>query len=168
VRFGPNASYSFDPRDSLNITEASINELLANVSISALSLNKWYGNVNVTDRVSRNVYRFSHPLSLLLPYGLCLGFTLLSIVLGLNALRLNGISATDGGFLQIMMTTTGDTEMSRSVQGGSLGGSGNAPKELLELKVRFGKLVDQEGAASTGRYGFGTADETELLLRRRK
>jgi hypothetical protein len=54
------------------------------------------------------------------------------------------------------------------VQGGSLGGSGNAPKELLELKVRFGKLVDQEGAASTDRYGFGTADETELLLRRRK
>jgi hypothetical protein len=102
------------------------------------------------------------------PYGLCLFFTLLCILLGLNALRLNGISATDGGFLQIMMTTTGDTEMSRSVQGSSLGGSGNAPKELLELKVRFGKLVDQEGTASTGTYGFGTVDETEILLRRRK
>jgi hypothetical protein len=158
----------FDPRKSLNITEASINELLANVSISALSLNKWYGNVNVTDRDSRNVYRFSHPLSLLVPYGLCLGFTLLCIVLGLNALRLNGISATDGGFLQIMMTTTGDTEMSRNVQGASLGGSGNAPKELLELKVRFGKLVREEGTASTNKYGFGTTEETDLLLRRRK
>lgn len=38
-RFGQNESYIFDPRNSLNITEASINELLANISISALSLN---------------------------------------------------------------------------------------------------------------------------------
>lgn len=103
-----------------------------------------------------------------MPYGLSLGLTLLSIVFGLNALRLNGISATDGGFLQIMMTTTGDTEMSRKVQAGSLGGSGNAPKELLELKVRFGELVCGEGTASGKKYGFGTTEETEVLLRRRK
>ena len=167
IRF-TDASFVFDPRESLNITEASINELLANVSISTLSLNKWYGDVNVTDRDSRNVYCFSHPLRLLVPYGLCLGFTFLSIVLWLNALRLNEVSATDGGFLQIIMTTTGDTEMSRNVLGGSLGGSGNAPKELLELKVRFGKLVREEGTASANKYGFGTTEETEPLLRRRK
>jgi hypothetical protein len=43
-----------------------------------------------------------------------------------------------------------------------------APQELLELKVRFGKLVGLEGTASTNEYGFGTTEETEILLRKRK
>jgi hypothetical protein len=37
----------FDPRTTLDITEDSINELLANVTISALSLDTWFANVTV-------------------------------------------------------------------------------------------------------------------------
>ena len=39
----------WDPRDFLNITEESLNALLINVTISALSLNTWFESVNVTD-----------------------------------------------------------------------------------------------------------------------
>ena len=166
-RFGQNGSYKFDPRQSLNITEASINALLANVTISALSLNTWYGSVNVTNSQYQNVYRFSHPLNLLLPYGLCLGLTLVFIGLGLNALRLNGAAATDGGFLQIMMTTTGDTSMRRAVRSGSTGGKENAPQALLDMKVRFGELINEGEAAGARSYGFGTMEETRALERRR-
>ncbi|KAH7074435.1 hypothetical protein BKA63DRAFT_595919 [Paraphoma chrysanthemicola] len=164
-RFGSNISYGFDPRKSLSITEASINALLANVSFSALSLNTWYGNVAVNDTNFRNVYRFSNPLNFFLPYGLCLCLTLIFIAFGLNALRLNGTEATDGGFLQVMMTTTGNTSMSREVKGGSLGGRSNAPQALLDLKVRFGELINERDATSAKRYGFGTEEETVRLRR---
>jgi hypothetical protein len=165
-RFGQNESYTFDPRDSINITEASINELLANISISALSLSTWYGNVTVNDTEYRNVYRFSHPLNFFLPYGLCLAATLVFIVFGLKALRLNGVPATDGGFLQILMATTGDTEMNRIAGEASFKDVDNAPKKLLNMEVRLGDLTGQDGHRFPQRAGFGTAEETTVLNRR--
>lgn len=164
-RFTRAEAIAFDPRPSFNITEASLNEVLANVTISALSLNMWYGDVTVQDKQSRNVYRFDHTLNFFLPYGLCLGLTAIFIMLGLNALRMNGISATDGGFLQIMMTTRGETMMSREVGQGSLGGSRNAPKELLDMKIRFGEILDGSETTGIKRYGFGTIEETASLRR---
>lgn len=157
----------WDPRDFLNITEESLNALLINVTISALSLNTWFDSVNVTDTRFRNVYRFSNPLNFFLPYGLCLGLTVLCIGLGLVALNSNGTSATDGGFLQIMMTTRGDTTMSRCVEGASLGGKENAPQALLNLKVRFGELIRENKTTSTRKYGFGTMEETVVLKKTR-
>jgi hypothetical protein len=167
-RFGQNESYTFDPRTSLNITEASINELLANVSISALSLNTWYGMVSVNDTNYRNVYRFSQPLNFFLPYGLCLATALILVVLGLNALRLNGVPATEGGFLQILLTTTGDTELNKMAAEVSFMDVDKAPKELLDLKVRFGELAGQNASGLTRRVGFGTVGETTVLRRKER
>jgi hypothetical protein len=164
-RFGQNDTYVFDPRTSLDISEATMNALLANATISALLLNTWFGNITVKDTQYRNVYRFSHRINLLLPYGLCLGFTLIFVAIGLRALRGNGTSATDGGFLQVMMTTTGDTTMNREVGGASLRGGRNAPQTLLNMKVRFGELVPAEETIASGRYGFGTMEETMPLRR---
>ncbi|KAJ8115503.1 hypothetical protein OPT61_g2868 [Boeremia exigua] len=154
VRFGRNSSFRFDPHSVLNITEASINGLLANVTISALSLNTWYGDLNVSDSTSQSVYRFSHPVNLFVPYALCLGLSLIVIALGLSALRLNGVSATDGGFLQVMMTTSRKTKMHQAVKQGSVGGSRNAPKELLDLNVRFGELIHEGETPLAAKYGF--------------
>ncbi|KAJ4982633.1 hypothetical protein SVAN01_11870 [Stagonosporopsis vannaccii] len=122
VRFGRNSSFRFDPHSVLNITEASINSLIANVTISALSLNTWYGDLNVSDSTSQSVYRFSHPINLFVPYALCPGLSLIVIALGLSALRLNGVSATDGVFLQVMMTTSRKTKMHQAAKQGSVGG----------------------------------------------
>ncbi|KAJ8112754.1 hypothetical protein OPT61_g4949 [Boeremia exigua] len=158
----------FDPRGDLNLTEASLNDILANITISALSLNTWYDNVTVQETQYENVYRFSDPLNFFLPYGLCLGLTLVFVGLGLYALHQNGTPATDGGFLQLMMTTRGDTTMSQEVKEGSIGGRENAPRALLDIRVRFGELTTGSETSSVKLYGFGTMDETISLRRRRQ
>jgi len=58
---------------------------------------------------------------------------------------MNGVSAIDGGFLQILMTAaTGQTEIEIAASKGCLGGYENIPDELKHLRVRFGELVTQE------------------------
>jgi hypothetical protein len=160
----------FDPRD-LNITERSLNALLSNVTISSLSLGiqKATFPINVTDY--RNTYQFSDSLSFFLPYSLCIGIALLYVIIGVWALVSNGVPATDGGFLQIMMATRGRTEMERLVLKEGIVGTGDLSKELLNMKVRFGELVHDEGTSAGFRRAvtFGTITETSPIspVRRR-
>jgi hypothetical protein len=140
--------------------------MLANISISVLSLDIWSGAVDVNNTEYVNVYQISHPLNFFLPYDLCLGLTLVFVAIGLGALEKNGVGVTDGGFLQVLMTTTGDTAMTDVAAKGCLGGADNAPKELLEIKVRFGELVSSSDKLGVHRAGFGMIDETIFLRRR--
>jgi hypothetical protein len=121
-------------------------ELLINTTISALSLNERFDLVNGTESRSFNIYRFEHKLTFFLPYGLAFGLAIPIIALGLVALYVqnHGVSAMSGGFLQLLMTTTGRTEMEAAIQKGSgtLGGYENVSKELREVEVRFGELFD--------------------------
>lgn len=79
-------------------------------------------------------------------YGLCLGLAIPILALGLFALYVqnNGASATSGGFLQLLMTTTGRTAV-EAVLAKDLGGYENVSNELEDIELRFGELV---GAAS--------------------
>jgi hypothetical protein len=133
------------------LDEDILNELLANITISALSLNRYHDMVEGNVSHLYNVYRFERRLNLFLPYGLCLLVSILILVVGLLALRDNGTSAIDGGFLQILMTAaTGETEIERAARGGDLGGEENVPERLKRLKVRFGEFltVGQHGTRS--------------------
>jgi hypothetical protein len=56
------------------------------------------------------------------------------------------VSAISGGFLQILMTTTGRTTLEAVAAKSSLGGQENVSKELRDIEVRFGELVDVEEA----------------------
>jgi hypothetical protein len=145
--------------EGLSITEDLLNEALANITISALSLNTWMEVVNgtVTKRVS--VYNFKGKLSFFLPYGLCLLLAIPIIILGLRSHCDNGVSAMDGGFLQILMTTTGRTELERQAMGGCEGGYENVPKELKRLKVRFGELLVADDMHARSRNAEGRASE---------
>lgn len=127
--------------EDLMITEALLNEGLANLTISALSLNTWFGVVNGTVTKQFSVYLFKHKLNFFLPYGLCLLFAIPIVLLGLIAQYKNGVSAIDGGILQILMTTTGRTELEKRAMRGCLGGYENVPEELKQLEVRFGELL---------------------------
>jgi hypothetical protein len=131
---------SFDPKIA--------NELLINITISALSLNERFDMVNGTESQTFNIYHFQNKLIFFLPYGLCLGLSIPILVLGLIALHVhnNGVSAITGGFVQILMTTTGRTEIEAAILKGSatLGGHENVTKELEDLEIRFGELVNDE------------------------
>jgi hypothetical protein len=162
----------FDPR-TLTINENLLNSLLSNITISTLSLGVEYAMVPVTITNFRNTYVFSNLLNFFLPYALCLSGALLYVVIGIMALITNGVPAKDGGFLQIMMSTRGRTQMEEMVLKEDVVGSGVVSKELLDRKVRFGELVEVESEENrnllktSGRLmGFGTVDET-LPLRRR-
>ncbi|KAH6849525.1 hypothetical protein B0T12DRAFT_504305 [Alternaria alternata] len=125
------------------------NELLINTTISALALNQRFDMVNGTETLNFNAYHFENKLALILPYGLSLALAVPILVLGFIALYVqnHGVSAISGGFLQLLMTTTGRTSLEAVVTKGSgtLGGYENVSKELREMEVRFGELIQVSG-----------------------
>lgn len=125
------------------------NELLINTTISSLALNKRFDMVNGTETRGFNAYRFENKLALILPYGLSLVLAVPILVLGFVALYVqnHGVSAMSGGFLQLLMTTTGRTSLEAVVTKGSgtLGGYENVSEELREMEVRFGELIEVSG-----------------------
>lgn len=93
------------------------------------------------------------------------------ILLGLWALRHNGVSAIDGGFIQLVTTTTGSKALNREAAAGSLGGQENIPEGLQNLKIRFGELRNKTKYELGGRggefrrAGFGIEDEIAPLTK---
>lgn len=163
---------SYDPVDQKNsppisftVTEQKLNDLLFNITLSAISTYQlWNTTTNVTINTASTIYRFSKPLNLFAPYGLTLVFSLPFIILGLWALNENGVSAIDGGFIQLLTTTAGSSTLRKEAVKSCLGGHKNTPKRLLNMKLRFGQLknkskYDIEGKRWIGRAGFGTEDE---------
>jgi hypothetical protein len=155
------------PTLSFKITEDLLNSLLMNVTLSIMaSYGLWNTTTNVTTMTPVNVYEFSRPMNLYFPYGVGLLLALVFIVLGALALRQNGVSATDGGFIQLITTTTGSSKLNEAAAGGCLGGSENVPQQLKDLKIRFGETVDAgEGKGLVKRAGFGVEDEVRPLNR---
>jgi hypothetical protein len=150
----------------LNVTEASLNELLTNITISLMTLDLWTDDVNVTTTAYRNTYNFSLKINIILPYALCLAFGLLIVGLGLGSLWHNGVPASDG-FMQVMMATRGRTEMERLVLKQNSVGLEKASQELKDLKVRYGELVTVDATKEDKIWGFGTVEET-VSIRKRK
>jgi len=125
------------------------NELLINTTISALALNQRFDIVNGTETRTFNVYRFENKLAFFLPYGLSLALAIPILSLGLVALYVqnHGVSAISGGFMQLLMTTTGRGSLEAVIMRGSgtLGGYENVSEELRGMEVRFGELVEVSG-----------------------
>lgn len=148
----------------LNITPELLNAAIANITISAaFHFGIWQANTTATITTWHNVYLFSAPYNLILPYALSLLLTLVLLLLGANALRLNGVSAADSSFIQLLTTTTGDGAIRRAAAGGCLGGSETLPPALAQLSVRFGELRAHGGLVR--RAGFGTEEEVAPLVR---
>ncbi|KAH7081938.1 hypothetical protein BKA63DRAFT_562469 [Paraphoma chrysanthemicola] len=108
--------------EDFEISEALPNEALANITISALTL------------------------ATASPYGLCLHLILPVPVLGLLALQHNGVTAIDGGFVQLLMMTTGRTELEKTAVRGCLGGEDDNSKRMIKMKVGFGEMSTEDAA----------------------
>ncbi|KAL5363380.1 hypothetical protein BJX96DRAFT_155612 [Aspergillus floccosus] len=104
------------------VNATTLNTILANITLSTIPFtNYWSTHATQTRIVPVNVFAFSQPLNLILPYAVLLGGGLCALVLGGWALRTNGVAATDGGFLQILTTTRGSAEVDRVARGCCLG-----------------------------------------------
>ncbi|KAE8143214.1 hypothetical protein BDV38DRAFT_277239 [Aspergillus pseudotamarii] len=127
-----------------SVNESLLNTLLGNITVSIIPFkNLWSTKVNLTDNIMVNVYSLSQPLNIILPYSLTLFVGLLSLLLGLYSLRENGVSAMDGGFLQILTTTRGSPNIDRVARDGCPGGGENIPSALKEMRIRYGELIPQ-------------------------
>lgn len=162
-RFSNPSSETFTPSTDLNVTEDSLNGLLANYSISALTQNIFFKMTLIDVEEFLNVYHFADKVRFCVPYALCLAIALVYAVIGLGALRRNGVPTVDGGFLQIMMTTRGDTEMERLVVEQGPESVEEISAELKRLQIKLGEVAFGElGEGKRGvreRLAFKTKDE---------
>jgi hypothetical protein len=156
-------TYNSTSHPEFRISEAIFNDYLLNMTMSAMqAYSRWSTRVNATRDTAVNVYRFSSPLNLILPYFVTLVLAVPFILLGGLALYWNGVSATDGGFMQIIATSTGSAVLDRAAAGGCLGGGESVPRELKDLRIRFGEFVGRADAP-VRRAGFGVESETTAL-----
>jgi hypothetical protein len=145
-----------------------LNDVLAKTIIPAISLGIWWDMIPVTTTRYRSIFMLTNPLNLILPYSICLAAAVAFAAIAMWSLLRNRMSAADGGFLQIMMATRGDTEMNRRILEEGVAAIDDMSDELKNLRVRYGELVGEEILGVGGRqFGFGTADVT-LSLRKRK
>jgi hypothetical protein len=151
-----------------NITGERVEELLQNITLSMLTISHATVHTTVLQSQTVNYYAFDRRLNLILPYFLSLAVTLVFVVLGMLALFRNGVSASSGGFLQILCTTRGNETLDNATIGASLGGRENVSRELREMKVAFGELPTKEGAGGGAirRAGFGHPHEITPLIKK--
>jgi hypothetical protein len=68
----------------------------------------------------------------------------------------------DGGFMQIITTSTGSAILDTAAAGGCLGGNESAPQELKDLKIRFGEFIGRKDPGRIKPAGFGADSEVVL------
>lgn len=146
--------------------EKMANELLINTTISALALNKRFRVVNGTETRAFNVYRFKNKLAFFIPYGLSIGLGIPIIALGLLSFYIHnqGTSAISGGFLQLLMTTTGRTDLDDMVfkHSATMGGYENVSDELKAVEVRFGELIKVGADEQDGKLATSTCSSEQV------
>jgi len=148
-----------------NVSQSVLNDILLNITPSAVSLGLWHETTEVTQNLTNTIYVLSRPLNIALPYGLILTVALPFLGLGLWSLCTNGVPAQDGGFFQILITTSGSEHLHRAVaSSGGLGGQESVPQGLNDTKVKFGEFIDRsEKVGSIPMVGFGTEDEVRAI-----
>jgi hypothetical protein len=136
-----------------------IEELSRNQTLSLFSSDKLWlpmEDTNLTQVVHNTietVYGY-RPYNLSLSYGIAIALSFISVLLGLYALWLNGVSH-DNSFSSIMASTR-NTYLDELTLGHSLGATPMS-KEILRTRLRFGELG--EGMEKMRpRAGFGTEE----------
>lgn len=176
------------------LTQDSLNAILQNITLSiSLSYSLWSTPTNASIHTTQNIYTFSQPLNLILPYFLSLALSLPFLILGLWALIQNGVSAGDANFTQLLCTTSsipyytaipspntssyhnhnaGNTLRTLS-QGACLGNSQSLSRPLKDLQIRYGELKSSGSgsgnqAGDVRRAGFGLESEVAPLVKGEK
>lgn len=128
-----------------------------------IAYGNWNTSTNATRLTTVNVYNFSEPLPLIIPYFATLLASLPFILLGGVALWKNGVAAIDNSFIQTLTTSTGSAALDKAAAGGCLGGSENVPNELKDLKIRFGEIINRDEPGRIKRAAFGVEGEVTSL-----
>ena len=131
VMVDDNGNMQFD------ISLARTEELLQNITISMLSVSPSNVSTTILGSNTANFYTLYRPINLLLPYSLSLAAAIFFIVLGLLALKSNGISASSWGSLQILTTARASETLNHVAEKSSLGGRENTATHLRVFHIVF-------------------------------
>ena len=118
----------------------------------------WHTTTNVTQVAHQNVFSFSSRPRLIVPYAFSLLATIPFLFLGFRSLRLNGMPAVHGGFIQPLVTTAGITRLRKIAAVGS-NRPHDVPERVKQTKIRFGYLAEHGSGRMTGEPTFGMEDE---------
>lgn len=163
ARFDWNRRDYWDTND-VNITESGINQALQNITIAMMQINpSWNTTTNVTQTNYNNIFSFSSKPRLIVPYACSLAAILPFLILGYSSMRLNGVPAISGGFVQTLMTTTGSSALRDAAAAGCLGGKQNIPRKLNDMEVVYGELIEDKKRGGVKRATFGVKDEIVAL-----
>ncbi|KAF1845162.1 uncharacterized protein K460DRAFT_245116, partial [Cucurbitaria berberidis CBS 394.84] len=151
------------PAEKKNFPEM-IEELSRNQTLSLFSTEKLWmptanaSMANVTQSTFSTVYDY-RPRNLWLAYGIAIVCSFAGVLLGLQALWLNGVSH-DNSFSSIIATTR-NSFLDKLTLGYSLGAA-PLPKDIGQTKLRFGELRG-DGEKMRPRAGFGLDESTQPL-----
>ena len=130
-----------------NLDPHLLEQTLRNITVSLISLDKWSTVTPVTQSKTTISYSFSRKYQLIIPYASTLALSFLFILLAGLSLINNGVSH-DTSFIQILSSTVGSSSIRKKSAAASVPagyyGIHNIPKELKQLKVRFGTLLNPE------------------------
>ncbi|KAJ5436849.1 hypothetical protein N7445_007734 [Penicillium cf. griseofulvum] len=134
----------------------AIEDLSHNFTYSLLSLNAANASVPVTISSPQNFYSYDSR-NLLAAYMTALGVTVACVIVGLFALRENGV-AQSTSFSSMLMTTR-NPELDNLTKGNCLG-SDVVPDAIGDVKLRFGEV---EGSEQYKHAAFGTEETVTPL-----
>ncbi|KZF21607.1 hypothetical protein L228DRAFT_156401 [Xylona heveae TC161] len=159
---------AYNATNLFNITQAGLNSLLQNITLSYMfMLSPFSKQMQLKQTVFENYYYFTHPLNLILPYFITLAVALPLLLLGLKSLFVNGVPATDGGFLQLLATTRGSEKLDQLAARGCLGEELNFPTELKKTKVMFGEFLTDRISCIDADHKIGNDAENAMLPKTR-
>lgn len=141
-----------------------IEELSRNLTLSLFSADRTWSpqgvNTTVNVAVNTNIYAYNSG-SLALAYGLAIAVSFGSVIIGLIALKGNGVS--HGTSFSSIMCSTRNKTLDNLTMGYSLA-TEPLGKEVLDTNLKFGLIRESgEGHGLTRRVGFGVTGEVDTL-----
>lgn len=141
-----------------------IEELSRNLTLSLFSADRTWSplgaNTTVNVAVNTNIYAYNVG-NLALAYGLAIVVTIISVIIGLGALVVNGVS--HGTSFSSIMCSTRNKTLDNMTIGYSLAAE-PLSKEVLDTDLKFGLLPEsREDHGLIRRVGFGVPHEVDTL-----
>lgn len=164
VDIAPSIRLQSHQNTNFRISASSLQDLLKNITISMLTLNQTTMKITTTQNKLVNIFAFTYPFNLILPYFISLLASLAFIITGALALYANGVPASSNSFFQILCTTRGSHAVDVAAAQACLGGPDNVPEPLKDMEVVFGEL-EPSLDCNFRRAGFGIPSEVSPLIK---
>ncbi|KAE9377871.1 hypothetical protein N431DRAFT_500616 [Stipitochalara longipes BDJ] len=147
---------------------AALEDLFQNMTISMLAadiVGTTNQTIDVTYFPTRNIYQYN-PRNLVISYSVAIAVTAICVAIGIAATISNGVNHSSS--FSAMIATAQNPKLRHLFEGNSLGAL-PLDREIREVKLRFGQLVNHDNVVDGTRHiGFGFEDDVSNLRKNGK